>query len=78
MSHSLANLEHHHFKHSAHRRPGDLHIHFLGADAFSFGQGVTLEDGDIMQVHFGALGRPLRNPVSFERSEETLVRALPL
>jgi hypothetical protein len=56
MSHSLANLEHHHFKYEAHRRPGDLHVHFLGADAFSFGQGVTLEDGDIMQVHFKALG----------------------
>jgi hypothetical protein len=36
MSHSLTNLEHHHFKYAAHRRPGDVHIHFLGADAFSF------------------------------------------
>jgi hypothetical protein len=63
MSHTLANLEHHHFKFEAHRRPGDLHIHFFGADAFSFGEGVRLEQGDIMQVHFEGFGRPLRNPL---------------
>ena len=36
MSHHLANLEDHHFKFDAHRRPGDIHVHFFGADAFSF------------------------------------------
>lgn len=61
MSHSVANLEHHHFKFESHRRPGDVHIHFFGADAFSFGEGVRLESGDIMQVHFEGYGRPLRN-----------------
>jgi len=64
MCHSLANIEHHHFKHEAHRRPGDLHVHFLGAAAFSFGEGVELRTGDIMQVSFDGYGRPLRNPVS--------------
>ena len=64
MSHTLANLEHHHFKFDGHRRPGDVHIHFFGADAFSFGEGIRLKDGDIMQVHFEGYGRPLRNPLS--------------
>ncbi len=64
MCHSLANIEHHHFKYEAHRRPGDLHIHFFGADAFSFGDGVQLEDGDVMQVRFEGFGRALRNPLS--------------
>ena len=73
MSHSLANMEHHHFKHDAHRRPGDLHIHFFGAAALSFGDGVELNDGDVMQVSFAGFGRPLRNPVRISRSEETLV-----
>ena len=41
MCHSLTNLEHHHFKYEAHRRPGDVHIHTFGADAFSFGDGLT-------------------------------------
>jgi hypothetical protein len=63
MSHSLANIEHHHFKFEGHRRPGDVHVHFFGADAFSFGEGVRLEDGDVMQVRFDGFGRPLRNPL---------------
>lgn len=63
MSHHLANLEHHHFKFEAHRRPGDVHVHFFGADAFSFGEGIRLEPGDVMQVHFEGFGRPLRNPL---------------
>src|SRR5579862_1658800 len=64
MCHSLSNIEHHHFKFEFHRRPGDLHIHFFGADAFSFGDGVRLEDGDVMQVRFEGFGRALRNPLS--------------
>jgi hypothetical protein len=30
MTHSLANLEHHHFKYRPFRRPGDVHVHFFG------------------------------------------------
>jgi hypothetical protein len=63
MCHSLANLEHHHFKFEAHRRPGDIHVHFFGADAFSYGEGVRLQAGDVMQVRFDGFGRPLRNAV---------------
>lgn len=63
MCHSLANIEHHHFKFEFHRRPGDLHIHFFGADAFSFGDGQRLQDADVMQVRFDGFGRPLRNPL---------------
>ncbi len=42
MCHSLANIEHHHFKFEAHRRPGDVHVHFFGADCLSFGEGISL------------------------------------
>jgi hypothetical protein len=70
MCHSLANLEHHHFKHAGHRRPGDVHVHYFGADAFSFGEGVTLQDGDVMQVRFEGFGRALRNAVRVERGVE--------
>jgi hypothetical protein len=78
MSHSLSNIEHHHFKHAGHRRPGDVHIHFFGADAFSFGESVTLADGDVMQVSFDGFGRPLHNPVRIDRSAQTLYAAEPL
>ena len=78
MSHTLANMEHHHFKHDVHRRPGDIHIHFFGAAVLSFGEGIELHDGDVMQVRFEGFGRPLRNPVRVIQDEETLVRVTPL
>jgi hypothetical protein len=73
MCHSLANIEHHHFKFELHRRPGDVHIHFFGADAFSFGEGLSLEDGDVMQVRFDGFGKPLRNAVRAIRGSDALV-----
>jgi hypothetical protein len=73
MSHSVGNLEHHHFKYDAHRRPGDVHIHFFGADAFSFGAGLSLEDGDWMDVSFPPFGKPLRNRVAVSKNQEKLI-----
>jgi hypothetical protein len=73
MCHSLANLEHHHFKHAVHRRPGDVHIHFFGADMFSFKDRLRLEDGDVMEISFAGFGRPLRNPLQIDRSPQTPV-----
>ncbi|HLV95344.1 MAG TPA: AraD1 family protein [Candidatus Acidoferrales bacterium] len=73
MCHSLRNIEHHHFKFDTHRRPGDLHVHFLGADCLSFGDGIELRDGDVMQVRFEGFGRALRNPVRVERGAAKLV-----
>ncbi len=73
MSHSLANLEHHQFKYQAHRLPGDAHIHFFGADAFSFGDGVVLEPGDVMEVSFPQFGMPLRNPIKVCEGPEPFV-----
>jgi hypothetical protein len=78
MAHTLANLEHHHFKHCGHRRPGDVHIYFLGASAFSFGEGIALNDGDVMQVSFEGFGRPLRNPLLVDRSPQKLYAATTL
>lgn len=78
MSHSLANVEHHHFKYPQHRRRGDVHVHFFGADAFSFGAGLELEDGDIMVVAFQGFGRPLRNSIRISSEAETLVAVQPV
>jgi hypothetical protein len=73
MCHSLANIEHHHFKYEAHRRPGDAHIHFFGADALSFGDGIELQDADVMLVAFEGFGRALRNPIRIEPPPQKLV-----
>ena len=73
MSHTVANLEHHHFKYAAHRRPGDAHIYFFGADAFSFGDGIELIDGDVMEIELAGFGRALRNPIRIDRSKPQFV-----
>ncbi len=78
MSHSLRNLEHHHFKFELHRRPGDVHIHFLGAHSLSFGQGIELKDGDVMEIQFNGFGRPLRNPVEVSRKKDSPLIVIPL
>lgn len=61
MSHSLANLEYHHFKYNQFLRPGDVHVQFLGTSVASFGDGIVIQDGDIFEVHIPAFGRPLIN-----------------
>jgi hypothetical protein len=78
MCHSLGNIEHHHFKYEAHRRPGDVHVHFLGADCLSFGEGIEIADGDVMQVKFDGFGRALRNPMRVDQASPTLLRVIPL
>jgi hypothetical protein len=74
MCHSLANIEHHHFKFDEHRHPGDLHVHFVGAHSLSTADGLRLEDGDEMVIRFDGFGRPLRNPIRFDRRSARLVR----
>jgi hypothetical protein len=66
MCHSLANLEHHHFKFEGHRQPGDVHVHFFGAHSLSFGDGIVLKDGDWMEVRYEGFGRALRNVIRLE------------
>lgn len=73
MAHSLENLEHHHFKYPNHRVPYQAHVHFFGADAFSFGEHIQLQDGDVMNVQWLELGRTLKNPLKHVKEEETLV-----
>ena len=73
MAHSLQNLEHHHFKYPGHRVPLQAHVHFYGADAFSFGQQIRLEEGDLMTVHWKDLGRALKNALLISKDSDELV-----
>ena len=73
MCHSLQNIEHHHFKFETHRRPGDVHVHYFGACSLSFGAGVQLVDGDVMEIQFEGFGRALKNPLAVARGSQELV-----
>ena len=61
MSHTIANLEHHHFKYGIFRRPGDVHVHFFGAATLSFTDDVRCEPDDLFDISADAFLVPLRN-----------------
>lgn len=73
MAHSLENLEYHHFKYPGHRIPLQAHVHFYGADAFSYGNGVKLQHDDVMSVQWDGLGRALENPIHISSEEEQMI-----
>jgi len=64
MSHSIANLEHHHFKYTPFRQAGDLHVHMFGTATLSFAAGITTEPGDVFEIEAPDFGLPLRNPLA--------------
>jgi hypothetical protein len=76
MSHSIANLEAHHFKYEGFRRPGDVHVHFFGTATLSFSAGVKTESGDVFEIEADAFQYPLHNRLSVAPPAPFLVAAL--
>ena len=77
MSYSIAALEHHHFKYSLFRQPGDVHCHFFGTATLSFSAGVSAQTGDVFEISAPQFGQPLRNPLA-QDANEGLVTVRPL
>ena len=71
MSHTLANLEYHHFKYDGFRRPGDLHIHYFGTATLSIADGMKTEDGDVFEIAATPFGAALRNPLKAVKPRAT-------
>ena len=63
MSHTLANLEHHHFKYDVFCQPGDVHVHMFGTATLSFADGIKPQAGDVFEIESDVFGLPLRNPL---------------
>jgi hypothetical protein len=76
MTHTLSNIEHHHFKYKRFRRPGDVHCHFLGASVLSFSSGIATRPGDIFEISSPQFGRPLRNPLAISEAAPFTIRGL--
>lgn len=76
MSHSIHNLEQHHFKYSFFRRPGDVRVHFLGTATLSFSDGIHAEPGDIFEIEADPFRLPLRNVLAVSPHEEVQIRSL--
>jgi hypothetical protein len=76
MSHSLANLEYHHFKYGIFRQPGDVHVHMFGTATLSFADGIRPLPGDVFEIESPAFGLPLQNPLAVAPDHVPTVRAL--
>ena len=76
MCHAIANLEHHHFKYSLFRRPGDVHVHYFGTATLSFSDGIVTKPGDVFEVSAPPFGLPLRNPWAVSAAPTGGVKAL--
>jgi len=76
MSHTIANLEAHHFKYDLFRRPGDVHVHYFGTATLSFSDGVRCEKGDVFEIEAEVFGLPLRNRLAIAKAPKVKVRAL--
>ena len=76
MSHSIANLEHHHFKYGLFRRPGDVHVHFFGTATLSFSDEVHCEPGDVFEIRGDAFRLPVRNRLEVGAAQPVEVRPL--
>ena len=78
MSHTYANLEHHHFKYPIFRHPGDVHVHMFGTATLSFADGIRTEAGDRFEIEAAPFGLPLINPLATAAKDPkaTTVKAL--
>ena len=76
MSHTIANLEHHHFKYEIFKRPGDVHIHFFGTATLSFADGISVQPGETFEIEAPAFGPALRNPLAVTETSYAKVKAL--
>ena len=78
MAHTVANLEHHHFKYAVFRQPGDIHVHFFGTSTASFADDIRTQNGDRFEISAPPFPLPLRNTLRVSEIAETPVRVAAL
>ncbi|OFA01780.1 AraD1 family protein [Duganella sp. HH101] len=76
MSHTIANLEHHHFKYPLFKRPGDVHIHFFGTATLSVADNIVVKPGETFEIEAPQFGPALRNKLAVYKTEVAKVKTL--
>ncbi|HEY5908331.1 MAG TPA: AraD1 family protein, partial [Vicinamibacteria bacterium] len=76
MSHRIAGLEHHHFKYSMFRQPGQAHVHFFGTATLSFAAGIRTRPGDCFEIECSEFGKPLQNTLRHVAEPAPKIRTL--
>ena len=73
MSHTIANLEYHHFKYDLFRTPGDIHVHCFGTATLSFADGISTQPNDVFEIEERQFGSALRNPIRVDQERPVIV-----
>lgn len=73
MSHTIANLEHHHFKYDLFRSAGDVHVHCFGTATASFADGIQTKDGDVFEIGAKPFVHGLENPLRTDSEKDSKV-----
>lgn len=76
MSHTIENLEFHHFKYKMFRRPGDIHVHLFGTATLSYADGVHAKSGDIFEIEASPFRFALRNELRQGEQQPLKVNSL--
>jgi hypothetical protein len=76
MSHTIGNLEHHHFKYSLFKRPGDVHIHFFGTATLSVADNISVQPGETFEIDAPQFGPALRNKLAVYKTDIAKVKTL--
>jgi hypothetical protein len=76
MSHTIANLEYHHFKYELFCRPGDVHIHYFGTATLSVADNITVLAGETFEIEAPVFGPALRNRLAVVETKYQKVKAL--
>jgi hypothetical protein len=63
MSHSIGNIEFHHFKYDQFLVPGDVHVHYFGTATLSFAEGIKVDAACRFEISAPPFGRPLINGI---------------
>jgi len=76
MSHTIDNLEYHHFKYPLFNRVGDVHIHFFGTATLSFSDGIRVLPGEFFEIDVPLFGPPLRNKLAVQVLAHPVITSL--
>ncbi|HEY6456590.1 MAG TPA: AraD1 family protein [Steroidobacteraceae bacterium] len=76
MSHTIRNLEHHHFKYANFRHPGDVHVHFFGTGTLSYSDDIRTREGDVFEISAPPFTLPVRNPIGRAPAPDMTIGAL--
>lgn len=63
MSHSIGNIEFHHFKYDQFLVPGDVHVHYFGTATLSFAEGIKVDAACRFEISAPPFGRALVNGI---------------